>query len=152
MLPEFGPPKAPPSPAAWLAQHLILKAPTAGGGFTKDNFLFCRTWPSSAPGADACLQENALFPFSGQGSVLRVVILDHKGRKMFDVRDESWPQVEEFKHLRILFTSDNIMEQEMDQVLINSNEDAAPVCHSEERADPKSKAIDLLGNLHSNAV
>lgn len=58
--------------------------------------------------------------------------------------------MEEFKHLRILFTSDGIMEQEMDQVLINSNESAALACLSEERTDPKSKAMDLLCNLHSN--
>lgn len=42
------------------------------------------------------------------------------------------------------------MEQEMDQVLINSNEGAASACLSEERADPKSKAIVLLCNLYSN--
>ena len=58
------------------------------------------------------------------------------------VGGELLPQIEEFKHLRVLFTIEREMEQEIDRQ-IGSNGDIEAVCCGEERAEPEGKAFNL---------
>ena len=68
------------------------------------------------------------------------------------VGDEILPQVEEFKYLRVLFTSEGRMEREIDRADrcgVCSNVDSARIRHGEEGAEPKGKALDLPVDLRS---
>ena len=65
------------------------------------------------------------------------------------VGDEILPQVEEFKYLGVLFTSEGRMEREIDRCGVCSNADSARIRCGEEGAEPKGKALDLLVDLRS---
>ncbi|TWW64244.1 hypothetical protein D4764_03G0012520 [Takifugu flavidus] len=60
------------------------------------------------------------------------------------VKQEILPQVEEFKYLGVLFTSEGRMEREIDRRI-----GAAPVRSGEERAEPKGEGLNLPVDLCS---
>ncbi|TWW67377.1 hypothetical protein D4764_02G0004180 [Takifugu flavidus] len=62
-----------------------------------------------------------------------------KVKCLLRVKEEILPQVEEFKYLGVLFTSERRMEQEIDRWIRSG----------EERAEPKGKALNLLVDLRS---
>ncbi|TWW69254.1 hypothetical protein D4764_18G0000600 [Takifugu flavidus] len=77
------------------------------------------------------------------------MVLDRKKVEcLLRVKEEILPQVEEFKYLGVLFTSEGRMEREIDR-RIRSNADSAPVRCGEERAEPKGEALDLPVDLRS---
>ncbi len=62
------------------------------------------------------------------------------------------PQVEEFKYLGVLFTSEGRMEREIDRRIGAASavmRSIVPVCRGEERAEPQGEALDLPVNLRS---
>ena len=69
------------------------------------------------------------------------------------VGNEILPQVEEFKYLGVLFTSEGQMEREIDggdRCSVCSVAGSAPTCRCEEEAEPEGEALYLLVNLRSH--
>ena len=64
------------------------------------------------------------------------------------VGDEILPQVEEFKYLRVLFTSEGRMKREIDR-WINAASAVMRIRREEEGAEPTGKALDLPVDLCS---
>ncbi|KAK3509336.1 hypothetical protein QTP70_029059 [Hemibagrus guttatus] len=65
------------------------------------------------------------------------------------VGGELLPQVEEFKYLGVLFTSEGRMDHEIDRRIGAVAAVYVPVCCGEEGAEPEGKALDLPVNLRS---
>ncbi|TWW55864.1 hypothetical protein D4764_09G0009140 [Takifugu flavidus] len=81
-----------------------------------------------------------------------MVLNRKKVEYLLRVKEEILPQVEEFKYLGVLFTSEGRMEREIDRRIGSNADSARPhyyVRSGEERAEPKGEALDLPVDLCS---
>ncbi|TWW74365.1 R2 Retrovirus-related Pol polyprotein from type I retrotransposable element [Takifugu flavidus] len=78
-----------------------------------------------------------------------MVLNQKKVACLLRVKEEILPQVEEFKYLGVLFTSEGRMEREIDRRIGAASAVIRTLHSGEERAEPKGEALDLLVDLRS---